>query len=508
MNIFILRRQHSQQSFLKRQQLQIYIKRQILKHKFKKQTNYTILKDIRELINNKNNPVIIPRNIFQAWHSTDLPNSVKSCIENIKKCNPNFNHYLYDDEQCREFIKEHFSEDILKAYDSIVPAAIKIDLWRYCVLYKYGGIYLDVKYFCVNGFNFNYLLDKEYFCKDFDKIGIYNAIIICKPNNEIMKKCIEQVVKNVNHNFYGNSTTEPTGPLMITNFITKNQVNKFYLNVTNGLPNNKNKENTNIKYKLFIILHFHDNYRNEQPKFNKYWADYWNEKKFYNVNKINPNVDYKNLFKNNINKNLIDVFTYIYENNVWGNNNNNNYLGSSGSGSSINQVINDYVPFLRSFIIDNNIKSVIDIGCGDFLSGKLIYDDLDVIYYGYDAYKRLIDYHNETYKDNTKYNFFHKEIINDRMSIINGDLCILKDILMHWSIKNINIFLDYITTNKLFKYILICNDIPQQYDNIDINDGELRCLSASFLPLKKYNPIIKLTYEPHKEISIIYDNSH
>jgi len=283
-------------TFNKEKNKKNFLKRQMLKR--------IRINNIRELINNKNNPDIIPRNIFQAWHSTALPNSVKFCIENIKKYNPTFNHYLYNDEKCREFIKKHFSVDVLKTYDAINPTAIKIDLWRYCVLYKYGGIYLDVKYFCVNGFNFNYLLDKEYFCKDFDKVGIYNAMIICKPNNIIMKKCIYNVVKNVNNNYYGKASTEPTGPLMMKQFFLTNQVNRLALNVTNGLPNYKNKENTNIKYRQFVILHFHDNYRNEQPKFNKYWADYWTERNFYNINKINPNINYDNLFKTEYKSNI------------------------------------------------------------------------------------------------------------------------------------------------------------------------------------------------------------
>ena len=147
MNNFILRKKKLKEKFLKRQRLQIFLKRQILKNKLNKQTNYIILNNIKELINNKNNQEVIPRNIFQAWHSDNLPNSVNLCIENMKKCNPNFYHYLYNDEKCREFIKDFYSEDVLKAYDAIIPAAIKIDLWRYCVLYKYGGIYLDVKFF-------------------------------------------------------------------------------------------------------------------------------------------------------------------------------------------------------------------------------------------------------------------------------------------------------------------------------------------------------------------------
>jgi mannosyltransferase OCH1-like enzyme len=275
-----------------------FINRQVLKIK---------LNIIKELINNKNKPEVIPRNIFQAWHSDTLPNSVKFCIENIKHYNPNFNYYLYNDEKCREFLKLHFSEDILKTYDAIIPAAIKIDLWRYCVLYKYGGIYLDVKFFCVNGFNFNYLLDKEYFCKDFDNYGIYNAIIICKPNNEIMKKSINDVVKNVNNNFYGNSLTEPTGPLMIKKYISDTHVKQFSLNVTNGLPNYRNKENINIKFRQYVILHFHDNYRNEQPKFNKYWADCWTDRTFYITSKLNSNINYNKLFNTEYNTNIPKV---------------------------------------------------------------------------------------------------------------------------------------------------------------------------------------------------------
>ena len=47
-------------------------------------------------------------------------------------------------------------------------------------------------------------------------------------------------------------------------------------------------------------------------------------------------------------KNKIDIFTNIYENKLWGDNKNNFYTGSSGSGSSLNQQIKTYIPFLIS----------------------------------------------------------------------------------------------------------------------------------------------------------------
>lgn len=50
-----------------------------------------------------------------------------------------------------------------------------------------------------------------------------------------------------------------------------------------------------------------------------------------------------------------DIFTDIYINCIWGNNNRSEYNGSSGSGSDIDYNINDYIPFLKKFILDNNI---------------------------------------------------------------------------------------------------------------------------------------------------------
>lgn len=191
------------------------------------------------------------------------------------------------------------------------------------------------------------------------------------------------------------------------------------------------------------------------------------------------------------------TFTYIYENNIWGDNKNNNYKGSSGNGSTINYNKNTYIPFLQNFINDNNIKTVVDLGCGDFVCGPSIYDNLDILYTGYDVYKNVIQ-HNST----TKYEFIHLDFYNNKEQIKDGDLCILKDVLQHWSLDKINIFLEYIVESKKFKYILITNCCNQHIDNTDILVGQFRPLNCSFFPLKKYNPIKLYNYDT-KEVSLI-----
>ena len=46
------------------------------------------------------------------------------------------------------------------------------------------------------------------------------------------------------------------------------------------------------------------------------------------------------------------VFTNIYEQKLWGDNNNPSYKGSSGEGSDINYNKDDYVPFIKKFIAE------------------------------------------------------------------------------------------------------------------------------------------------------------
>jgi len=45
-------------------------------------------------------------------------------------------------------MKEHYSGRVYEAYCKLPLAVMKADLWRYCILYKYGGIYADIDSIC------------------------------------------------------------------------------------------------------------------------------------------------------------------------------------------------------------------------------------------------------------------------------------------------------------------------------------------------------------------------
>lgn len=198
------------------------------------------------------------------------------------------------------------------------------------------------------------------------------------------------------------------------------------------------------------------------------------------------------------------VFTQIYENTIWGNNRNSSYRGSSGGGSDIEYNRTTYVPLVKEFIRQKGIKTVVDLGCGDFRCGPLLYEDLDVLYTGYDAYSKVVDY-NSTQHLAPKYTFKHLDFCNKKVEVGKADLCILKDVLQHWPLKDIYTILDYFVETKQFKYILITNCCTNAIDNTDIPMGQWRSLSSTCLPLKKYEPKRLYTYDT-KEVSVLEIN--
>lgn len=191
---------------------------------------------------------IIPLNIFQTWHSKNLPPIMAKNVEFIKQRNPAFNHMLFDDNDCREFIKNNFKADVLNAFDTLIPGAYKADLWRYCVLYIKGGIYIDIKYIPMNGFKFIALTEKEHWVLDVDNTGIYNALIVAKPGNNILLQAIDKIVDNVKNRYYGNNCLEPTGPLLLSGLFTSEQKHAFDM---------KHAFYISLKFRFILFNNYH-----------------------------------------------------------------------------------------------------------------------------------------------------------------------------------------------------------------------------------------------------------
>lgn len=222
---------------------------------------------------------VVPLKIYQTWHTKELPENMKLSVDRMKRRHPRFEHFLFDDNDCRNFISENFDGPVLNAFDNIIPGAYKADLWRYCVLYINGGIYLDIKYNCINTFHFIELTEKEHWVFDIGKKNIYNALIAVKPKNETCLKCINQIVYNVNNKYYGESCVDPTGPGLVSRFIGDIERKEIDLEHIFNIPTNEKF----ILYKNVAVLKMYNDYYGEQNRNKKvlHYSTLWNHRNIY-----------------------------------------------------------------------------------------------------------------------------------------------------------------------------------------------------------------------------------
>ena len=234
-----------------------------------------------KLKNNYNS--IVPLKVYQTWSSKFIPPGMAQTLISNQKQNPRFQFVLYDDNDCREFIKKYFREDVLITYDKLIPGAYKADLWRYCVLFINGGIYMDIKFKCVNGFKLIRLTEREHFPTDVtiseypneENKAVYNGFMVAKAGNPKLLQAINKIVENVKNNYYGNSPLDVTGPILFGQFFDYEEKKKSITRRYVGINGN------GVSLQGILILDEYKNYRKEQKNIGTHYNEYWKNKNIY-----------------------------------------------------------------------------------------------------------------------------------------------------------------------------------------------------------------------------------
>lgn len=206
---------------------------------------------------------MIPKNIFQSWSTTNLHPVIQSKINKLKELNPEYNHKIYTDDEIDSFVNLNYPGDIAECYNKINIIVAKVDFWRYLMLYKYGGVYLDMD--SDISIPLDYLINTED-----DAVITFEGnlnyyvqwALIFNKGHPILKKTIEFIVENIKNNSYPNDIHKMTGPSVYTKAI--HFIHNELFNET--IPNKHIKQNTDIIYKKGDI-----SYRLYGIDYNKYF---------------------------------------------------------------------------------------------------------------------------------------------------------------------------------------------------------------------------------------------
>lgn len=232
----------------------------------------------------------VPLDVYMSWGSYNLPSGMKKTIEKNTILNPEFNFYIYDDKACRDFIIANFDPEVVDAFDVLIPGAYKSDLWRYCILYKNGGVYMDIKMECklplvklINANPITLVQDIPHYTIT---NGIWNGFMIYPPGNPIFMSCINSIVNNCKNLDYRRSSLDITGPHLLGSILRTNypEQEKYITLILND-PGVRILYISNRK----VVLQQYGTYRSEQKLFagKPHYSEYYYNKNVFKLGEIN-----------------------------------------------------------------------------------------------------------------------------------------------------------------------------------------------------------------------------
>lgn len=88
----------------------------------------------------------IPNHVYQTWVRPVLPFVLALEVRRFRRLNPDYSFSFFDDQQMAGYMDSNYAgHPILKVFKDVRMPVVKADIWRYCVLFREGGIYCDIK---------------------------------------------------------------------------------------------------------------------------------------------------------------------------------------------------------------------------------------------------------------------------------------------------------------------------------------------------------------------------
>lgn len=145
----------------------------------------------------------IPPHIFQCWKNKEVSPEMDQALQSFKS-QKGYQHFLFSDQECYNQLLVDYGQRFADAFASLVPGAFKADFWRYCVLYKYGGVYSDAKATLLR--DLDEIIrpqDELILVRDLPASCLLNAFIACKAGHPLLKITIDRCLYNIENKLYG-----------------------------------------------------------------------------------------------------------------------------------------------------------------------------------------------------------------------------------------------------------------------------------------------------------------
>jgi len=152
-----------------------------------------------------------------------------------------------------------------------------------------------------------------------------------------------------------------------------------------------------------------------------------------------------------------EAFERVYAENAWG-----GALGEFDSGDgSLDATTESYVAMVQAFIAEHGVRSVVDLGCGDFRVGRRLAGAVPR-FVGVDVVPALIERNRRAFPE---VEFRCSNLISDELP--DAELGLLRQVLQHLSNQQIEKVLE---NCRRYRYLIVTEHLPVASDVVPNRD--------------------------------------
>ncbi|MFD2161730.1 glycosyltransferase family 32 protein [Paradesertivirga mongoliensis] len=151
-----------------------------------------------------------------------LPFITRWHVSNFRKKNPEYQYEFYDDGRIESFFETEFEDNVLQAYRRLNIGAAKADMFRYAILLKKGGIYLDIDS-GIKGRLSDFILpdDRAVITRERNPDLYVQWALVYEANHPFLKRTLDLVLENISLNKFPHDVHATTGPTVYTKAINE-----------------------------------------------------------------------------------------------------------------------------------------------------------------------------------------------------------------------------------------------------------------------------------------------
>lgn len=162
---------------------------------------------------------MIPKIIHQTWKTDEIPKKWVPFAHKVKALNPDWEYKLWADSDNDEFVQKEFP-DFYETFQGFSRGIMRADVIRYLIMYKIGGVYLDLDYEMLQPFDFgdhSIVLPRNRstsYGDPQDELG--NCIFASEPGHPFWRDVITDLQNNPPVVTDYSQIVDATGPRLLT----------------------------------------------------------------------------------------------------------------------------------------------------------------------------------------------------------------------------------------------------------------------------------------------------